>query len=67
MDINNPATQQSGMAPLYPQTQQQMKTEAQSAAEIENPVENAQETSNEQQPTTTDNSQQQSGQIDTYA
>jgi hypothetical protein len=69
MDISNPATQQSGLAPLYPQqTQQQLKSEAQSTAETENPVENAKEVSNEQaQPRTESTPQQNSGQIDTYA
>ncbi len=68
MDVNNQSIAQSGLSPLYPQTQQQLKSESRNAAETENPVEDAKEGSNEQpQPRTDNNSQQQSGGVDTYA
>lgn len=68
MDINSAASPQSGLAPLYPQTQQELKSESQSAATTENPVEQPSETSNEQQQASADNARQQNGeQIDTYA
>lgn len=68
MDINNPTTQQSGMAPLYPQTQQQLRSQAQRSAETPNPVEESKESSNEQQQASADNApSQNNGQIDTYA
>lgn len=69
MDINS-TNQQSGMAPLYPQTQENMKSETQSEAASAAPVEESAETSNQQQQTTTENSQSQqpsNGRVDTYA
>jgi hypothetical protein len=69
MDISSAASQQSGLAPLYPQTQQELKSESQSGAESSNPVEQPQQASNEQQQAGADNRQPQEngGQIDTYA
>lgn len=69
MDLNNQSIVQSGLAPLYPQTQQQLKSEERNAAESENPVEGAKEGSNDHPQPRTDNnqSQQQNGEIDTYA
>lgn len=68
MDVNNQSIAQSGLAPLYPQTQQQLKSEERNAAESENPVENAKEGSNDQaQPRTDNNQPQQEGSVDTYA
>ncbi len=68
MDVNNQSIAQSGLAPLYPQTQQQLKSESRSAAETENPVEDTKEGSNEQAQARTDNNQpQQGGGVDTYA
>ncbi len=68
MDVNNQSIAQSGLAPLYPQTQQQLKSESRNAAETENPVEDAKEGSNEQpQPRTDNNQPQQNGRVDTYA
>lgn len=68
MDVNNQSIAQSGLAPLYPQTQQQLKSEERNAAESENPVENPKEGSNDQaQPRTDNNQPQQEGSVDTYA
>lgn len=68
MDVNNQSIAQSGLAPLYPQTQQQLKSESRSAAETENPVEDTKEGSNDQAQARTDNNQsQQGGGVDTYA
>ena len=67
MNISNPATQQSALAPLYPQTQQELQTQTRAEAQSANPVEESPETSNEQQQPRTDSSQQSNGGIDTYA
>jgi hypothetical protein len=67
MNINNPSTQQSSLAPLYPQTQQALETETRAEAQTDNPVEESKETSNEQPQARTGNSQQANGRIDTYA
>ena len=63
----NPNTQQSSLAPLYPQTQQEMRSQSQAEAVIANPVEQAQETSNEQQTRTGDDQRPPQGRIDTWA
>jgi hypothetical protein len=67
MNVTNPTAQPSALAPLYPQTQQELKSESRAEAESENPVEASKETSNEQQPARTDSNPEGSGQVDTYA
>jgi hypothetical protein len=68
MEINNQSITQSGLSPLYPQTQQELNGEARNAAETENPVEDTKEGSNQQpQPRTDNNQPQQNGRVDTYA
>ena len=69
MNISNPSTQQSSLAPLYPQTQQELRTPAQNQALISNPVEEAAETSNEQPQARSEDGQRREtqGRIDTYA
>lgn len=68
MNIPSPNTQQSSLAPLYPQTQQEMRSQAQNEAVVANPVEEAAETSNEQpQPRSDDGRPNAQGRIDAYA
>ncbi|MBE0511315.1 MAG: hypothetical protein K0A95_10045 [Chromatiales bacterium] len=64
----NPSTQQSSLAPLYPQTQQELRTPVQNEAASANPVEPSMETSNEQPQARSEDGQQSSQRlIDTYA
>ena len=67
MIINNPSTQQSSLAPLYPQTQEEMRTPSQTEAVTANPVEEAQEVNNEQQSRTGDDQRTPQGRLDTWA
>ncbi len=63
----NPNTQQSSLAPLYSQTQEEMRSQSQNEAVIANPVEESQETSNEQQSRTGDDQRPMEGRLDAWA
>ena len=63
----NPSTQQSSLAPLYPQTQQEMRTPSQNEAVTARPVEQSPETSNEQEARTRDDQRTPQGRVDAWA
>lgn len=70
MDIgSNPGTQQSSLAPLYPQTQQELRTPAQNEAVSTNPVEETAQASNDQPQARIEDGQNREaqGRVDTYA